>query len=65
MFGVFFVANFIANFAAGLTGSYIEPIADEIGLSGFFLIFAAVPILAAVVLVIINPFMKRMMHGIE
>ena len=65
MFGVFFVANFIANFAGGLTGSYIEPIAEEIGLSGFFLIFAAVPIAAAVVLVIINPWMKRMMHGIE
>lgn len=65
MFGVFFVANFIANFAGGLTGSYIEPIAEEIGLSGFFLIFAAVPIAAAVVLVIINPWMKKMMHGIE
>ncbi|PHI19118.1 MFS transporter [Lewinellaceae bacterium SD302] len=65
MFGVFFVANFIANFAGGLTGSYIEPIAEEIGLSGFFLIFAAVPIGAAIVLVLINPWMKKMMHGIE
>ncbi|MGB3547850.1 MAG: peptide MFS transporter [Saprospiraceae bacterium] len=65
MFGVFFVANFIANFTAGLTGSYIEPIAEEIGLSGFFLLFAAVPIGAAVILVLLNPVMKRMMHGIE
>jgi len=65
MFGVFFVANFIANFAGGLTGSYIEPIAEEIGLSGFFLIFAAVPIAAAIVLVCINGWMKKMMHGIE
>lgn len=65
MFGVFFVANFIANFAGGLTGSYIEPIAEEIGLSGFFLIFAAVPIGAALVLVLINGWMKKMMHGIE
>ena len=65
MFGVFFVANFIANFAGGLTGSYIEPIAEEIGLSGFFLIFAVVPISAAVVLVIIKPWMTRMMHGIK
>jgi POT family proton-dependent oligopeptide transporter len=65
MFGVFFVANFIANFAGGLTGSYIEPIAEEIGLSGFFLIFAAVPIGAAIVLVLINGWMKKMMHGIE
>ena len=65
MFGVFFVANFIANFAGGLTGSYIEPIAEEIGLSGFFLIFAAVPFGAAIVLVLINGWMKKMMHGIE
>jgi POT family proton-dependent oligopeptide transporter len=65
MFGVFFVANFIANFAGGLTGSYIEPIAEKIGLSGFFLIFAAVPILAAVVLVLIKPWMAKMMHGIK
>ena len=65
MFGVFFVANFIANFAGGLTGSYIEPIAEEIGLSGFFLIFTAVPIAAAVVLVLISGWMKKMMHGIE
>ena len=65
MFGVFFVANFIANFAGGLTGSYIEPIAEHIGLSGFFLIFAAVPIAAAVVLVIIKPWMTKMMHGIK
>lgn len=65
MFGVFFVANFIANFAGGLTGSYIEPIAEKIGLSGFFLIFAAVPIGAAVVLVLIKPWMTKMMHGIK
>jgi POT family proton-dependent oligopeptide transporter len=65
MFGVFFVANFIANFAAGLTGSYIEPIAEQIGLSGFFLIFAAVPILAAIVFLSISGWMKKMMHGID
>jgi POT family proton-dependent oligopeptide transporter len=65
MFGVFFVANFIANFAAGLTGSYIEPIAEEIGLSGFFLIFSAVPIFAALVFLSISGWMKKMMHGID
>ena len=65
MFGVFFVANFIANFAGGLTASKIEPIAEQIGLSGFFGIFAAIPFAAAVVLVVINGWMKKMMHGIE
>ena len=65
MFGVFFTANFIANFLAGLTGSYIDSIAESIGLSGFFGIFAAVPITAAIVFVAISGWMKKMMHGIE
>ena len=65
MFGVFFVANFIANFAAGLTGSYIDTIAEAVGLSGFFAIFAAVPITAAIIFVAISGWMKKMMHGIE
>ncbi len=65
MFGIFFVANFIANFSAGLTGSYIDDIAEAVGLSGFFAIFAAVPITAAVIFVAISGWMKKMMHGIE
>ncbi len=65
MFGIFFVANFIANFAAGLTGSYIDPIAEAVGLSGFFAIFAAVPITAALLFLAISGWMKKMMHGIE
>ncbi len=65
MFGVFFVANFIANFAAGLTGSYIDDIAEAVGLSGFFAIFAAVPITAALIFIAISGWMKKMMHGIE
>ena len=65
MFGIFFVANFIANYAAGLTGSFIEPIAEQIGLSGFFLIFAAVPIGAGLLFVLLTPVMKRIMHGID
>ena len=65
MFGVFFVSNFIANFAAGLTGSYIEPIAEQVGLSGFFLIFAAVPIAAALLIFLIKGWMAKKMHGID
>jgi POT family proton-dependent oligopeptide transporter len=65
MFGVFFVANFVANYFGGLTGSYMEDISKSFGLTGFFLLFAAVPITAAVVLVLLNGWMKKMMHGIE
>lgn len=65
MFGVFFVANFVANFAGGLTGSYIEPIAEEVGLSGFFLIFAIIPITMGLIFIAISGWMKEMMHGID
>ncbi len=65
MFGIWFIANFIANFLGGITGSYIDQISEEYGLSTFFLIFTVIPITAAVILVVINPMMKRMMHGVK
>jgi POT family proton-dependent oligopeptide transporter len=54
MFGVWFVANFIANTAAGITGSYMDPILEEKGLSFFFMIFTLIPIGAGVVMLLIN-----------
>ena len=65
MFGIWFIANFIANFLGGITGSYIDQISEEYGLSTFFLIFTIIPFAAALILVIINPIMKRMMHGVK
>ena len=65
MFGIWFVANFIANTAAGLTGSYIDPIVESQGMSVFFLIFTIIPITAGIVLILIKGKMKAMMHGIE
>ncbi len=65
MFGIWFIANFVANWAGGLTGSYIKVIVDSYSMSTFFLIFTAIPIGAGILLIILNPFMKKMMHGIE
>ena len=65
MFGIWFIANFIANLLGGITGSYIDQISEEYGLSTFFLIFTVIPVVAALILVVINPIMKRMMHGIK
>jgi len=65
MFGVFFIANFIANFAGGITGSYIDKIVESSSMSTFFLIFTVVPGAAALVLVLLNGILKKMMHGIE
>lgn len=65
LFGLWFTASAIANFIAGMTGSYIEKIAETYSMSTFFLIIAAIPIFAAVVLLILNPKLKKMMHGIN
>ena len=65
MFGVWFVANFIANTAAGLTGSYIDPIVENYGMSVFFLIFTIIPIAAGLLMLAANNIIVKMMHGIK
>ena len=65
MFGVWFVANFIANLAAGITGSYIDPIVEQYGMSTFFMIFTLIPIAAGIILILLNKTMLKMMHGIR
>jgi POT family proton-dependent oligopeptide transporter len=65
MFGIWFVANFIANTAAGLTGRYIDPIVEDYGMATFFMIFTIIPIAAGVIMLAISRLLVRMMHGIR
>jgi POT family proton-dependent oligopeptide transporter len=65
MFGVWFVANFIANLTAGWTGSYIDPIVENYGMTTFFLIFTLVPVGAGIIMLILNKKLIQMMHGIR
>ncbi|MCF8715445.1 peptide MFS transporter [Joostella atrarenae] len=65
MFGIWFGANSIANLLGGVTGSFIDDISEAYGLSTFFLIFTIIPITAALILLLLNPMMKRKMHGIK
>ena len=65
MFGVWFVANFIANTAAGITGSYMDPILEEKGLTYFFMIFTLIPIAAGIVMLLLNKMLLKKMHGIR
>ncbi|MBU79479.1 MAG: MFS transporter [Flavobacteriales bacterium] len=65
MFGVWFVANFIANTAAGFTGSYIDPIVENYGMSVFFLIFTIIPTAAGLIMLLANNVIVKMMHGIK
>jgi POT family proton-dependent oligopeptide transporter len=65
MFGVWFVANFIANTAAGVTGSFIDPIVEDYGMSVFFLIFTILPAFVGLLMILANKKIVTMMHGIE
>jgi POT family proton-dependent oligopeptide transporter len=65
MFGVWFLCTAIANYLAGLTGSFIDPISEEYGLTIFFLIFTVLPIASGVLIWLLTPMIKKKMHCIE
>ena len=65
MFGMWYIAIAIANKLAGLTGGMIDNITEKYSLSTFFLIFTLIPITAGVVIMILNPLLKRLMHGVR
>ncbi|APU09537.1 peptide transporter [Cellulophaga lytica] len=65
MFGIWFIANFLAGVIGGWTASYIDPISEKYGLSTFFLIFTLIPAGAGVIMLLLNGKIKKMMHGIK
>ena len=65
MFGIWFVATFIANTLAGLTGSLIDGITAKYSISVFFLIFTTIPIVAGLIMFALNKTLIRKMHGIH
>jgi proton-dependent oligopeptide transporter, POT family len=65
MFGIWFLASFVANTLAGLSGSFIDKISEEFGLTVFFLVFTAIPALAGVAIMLMNKFLLKKMHGIR
>jgi len=65
MFGVWYLAIAAGNYIAAYVGSYIDVIVDKYSMSYFFLIFTIIPAAAGLILILINPLMKRLMHGIR
>ncbi len=65
MFGIWFLASAIANYLAGATGAYIDPITEKYGLAVFFAIYTAIPVIAGIVILAMTPKIKKMMHGID
>jgi len=65
VFGIWYIFTGLANKLAGLMAEASDGIADKFGISTFFLIFTVVPFAAGVLIMLINPFLKKWMHGVE
>lgn len=65
MFGVWYLAIAIGNKLAAVLGGQIENITNEYSLSSFFLIFTVVPSLAGIIVITLNPLLKKLMHGVK
>ena len=65
MFGIWYLVNALGNYLAAKTGSYIDPIVEEYSMSFFFLIFTIIPGVVGLIFLILNPLIKKLMHGIR
>ncbi len=65
MFGIWYLAIAIGNKTAHKLGGMIDQITAEYSLSTFFLIFTIIPIIAGVLVMLLNPLLKKLMHGIR
>ncbi|RZL44646.1 MAG: MFS transporter [Pedobacter sp.] len=65
MFGVWFTCTAIGNLLAGLTGSLIDTISSTYSISIFFLIFTIIPIVAGLLLFLLNPLLRKWMNGVH
>lgn len=65
MFGVWYLAIAIAQKLAALFGGQIKVIQNEHSLSYFFILFTAIPAAAGLLVMLLNPLIKKLMHGIK
>lgn len=65
MFGMWYLAIAIGNKLAAILGGQIEVITKQYSLSTFFLIFTIVPIVAGLLVMMLHPVIKKLMHGVK
>jgi len=65
MFGMWYLGIAVGHKIAAVVGGQIDNITKEYSLSTFFLIFTIVPIVAAIIIMALNPAMKKLMHGVR
>lgn len=65
MFGMWYLAIAIGNKLAGTMGGKIEEVTAKYDMTTFFLIFTVVPTVAGILMIILSPGIKKLMHGIK
>ena len=65
MFGMWYLAIAIGNKLAATVGGMSEQIAEEYDMSTFFLIVTIIPVSAGIIITLLNPLMKKLMHGVK
>jgi POT family proton-dependent oligopeptide transporter len=65
MFGIWYLAIAIGQKAAGTMGGLIDKISEQYSLSSFFLIFTIVPVFVGFISILLNPVLKKLMHGVK
>ncbi len=65
MFGMWYLAIAIGNKLAAILGGQVENITKDYSLSTFFLIFTIVPTVAGLFIIVLNPLLKKLMHGVN
>jgi POT family proton-dependent oligopeptide transporter len=62
---LWFASSAIANIIGGQLGGLIDKISATYSIAHFFAIFAVVPGIAGLILIVLSPALKKMMHGIH
>ena len=65
MFGIWYLAIAIGNKLAHTLGGMIDTITEQYSLATFFGIFTVVPIAAGLLVMALNPLLKKLMHGVH
>ncbi|MFC2126839.1 peptide MFS transporter [Bacteroidota bacterium] len=65
MFGIWYLAIAIGQKTAGSMGGMIDKITEQYSLSTFFLIFTLVPFAIGILAILLNPIIKKLMHGVR
>ncbi len=65
MFGIWYLAIAIGQKAAGTMGGMIDKVTEQYSLSAFFGIFAGFCFAIGLLAMLLNPVLKRLMHGVR